>query len=198
MLNAICAFIRLFTGAQARWSGCAPVKTQRIYYANHTSHCDCLVLLAVLPRFIRALVRPVAAADYWESTRLRTWFSQKILHIVPIDRSKLTRSNNPMDKLLRVIDQGSSLIFFPEGGRGEQAEIRDFKCGLYHLSKARPELEFVPTYIYNGNRILPKGEFIPVPMLCSVTFGEPIRLMADERKEEFLKRAQLALEKCAS
>jgi len=163
MLNAICAFIRLFTGAQVRWNGCEPVAVQRIYYANHTSHCDCLVLLAVLPRLIRQMVRPAAAADYWHATRLRRWFSQKILHIVAIDRTKLTRSNNPIQKLLIAIDQGSSLIFFPEGGRGDQPEIREFKCGLYHLSKARPNLELVPAYIDNGNRILPKGEFLPVP-----------------------------------
>mgnify|MGYP000075102809 CR=1 FL=1 len=198
MLGAICAFIRFFTGAQVRWNGCEPAAVQRVYYANHTSHCDCLVLLAVLPAYIRQLVRPAAAADYWNATKLRRWFSHKILHIIPIDRSKLTRANNPINKLLGAVDEGSSLIFFPEGGRGAESTVREFKSGLYHLSKARPNLELIPTYIDNGNRILPKGEFIPVPILCSVTFGEPIKLLPNERKEDFLKRAQSALEKCAS
>lgn len=98
--------------------------------------------------------------------------------------------------LIKALDEGSSLIIFPEGGRGK-SEIQKFKPGIYHLSKKRPDIELVPTYIENANRILPKGEFIPIPMLCSITFGEPIRLNANEGREEFLKRAEQSIKRCA-
>jgi 1-acyl-sn-glycerol-3-phosphate acyltransferase len=197
MLNLVCEAVRLFTGAQVRWKGCQPQPVQRIYYANHSSHFDCLVLLSVLPNKLRQTVRPVAAADYWLKKPMRQWFSTKVMRAICIERLKLTKSNNPITDLTEVIDKGDSLIIFPEGGRGENSEIREFKSGLYYLTKARPDVELVPTYIDNANRILPKGEHIPIPMLCSVTFGEPIRRAANETKTEFLNRAKIALENCA-
>lgn len=196
MLNAICGFVSLFTGVQVRWQGVQPEPVQRIYFANHTSHFDCLVLLSVLPHRIRQLVRPAGASDYWTANPLRHWFAQRIMHVILIERLKLNRTNNPIMPLIKALDEGSSLIIFPEGGRGK-SEIQKFKPGIYHLSKKRPDIELVPTYIENANRILPKGEFIPIPMLCSITFGEPIRLNANEGREEFLKRAEQSIKRCA-
>jgi len=157
-----------------------------------------MVLLSVLPRSLRRLVRPAAAADYWTSNPVRLWFSQKVLNVVTVERKKLTRANNPITTLAKSLDEGSSLIIFPEGGRSDQGDIHDFKGGIYHLCKARPNVELVPVYIDNANRILPKGEFIPVPLLCSVTFGAPIHLVAGEAKEVFLERAKQAVERLAS
>jgi 1-acyl-sn-glycerol-3-phosphate acyltransferase len=198
MLGAICSFIRCFTGVQARWIGAAPAKVQRIYFANHTSHADCMVLLSVLPGNLRKGVRPAGAADYWLATPIRRWFSTRVLHLIPIERNHLTKQNNPIKKLVAALDQGDSLIIFPEGGRGEPGSFREFKSGLYHLSKARPEVELVPIYIDNANRILPKGEVIPIPFLCSVTFGKPLHIQPNENKQSFLHRAEEAVKLCAS
>ena len=197
MLNTICGFVRLFTGVQVRWQGIQPQPVQRIYFANHTSHFDCLVLLSVLPHNIRKLVRPAGATDYWTATPMRHWFSQEIMHVILIERLKLTKANNPITPLVKALDEGSSLIIFPEGGRSN-SELQKFKAGIYHLSKKRPNIELVPTYIENANRILPKGEFIPIPMLCSITFGEPIHLHPNEGREEFLERAEQSIRRCAS
>jgi 1-acyl-sn-glycerol-3-phosphate acyltransferase len=198
MLTEICAFVRFFTGVQVRWIGIEPKPIQRIYFANHTSHLDCMVLLSVLPANVRKLVRPAAAADYWTSDPVRLWFSQRVLHVVTVERNNLNRANNPIKKLVGILDEGSSLIIFPEGGRGDQDCINAFKGGIYHLSKARPDVELVPVFIDNANRILPKGEFIPIPFVCSVSFGAPMHLIAGERKEVFLDRAKQAVERLAS
>jgi hypothetical protein len=40
---------------------------------------------------------------------------------------------------------------------------------------------------------MPKGEFLPIPLLCSVTFGAPIALEADEGRHAFLARVREAL-----
>jgi len=198
MLTEICAFIRFFTGVQVRWIGIEPKPIQRIYFANHTSHLDCMVLLSVLPANVRKLVRPAAAADYWKANPVRLWFSQRVLHVIAIERTKLTRVNNPITTLVKALDDGSSLLIFPEGGRNDQDALNEFKCGIYHLSKERPDVELVPVYIDNANRILPKGEFIPIPFVCSVTFGAPMHLETGEPKQVFLDRAKQAVQKLAS
>jgi len=198
MLGIVCGFVKIFTGVRVEWSGTEPKPVQRIYFANHSSHLDCILMLSALPREIRRTVRPAAAADYWTSKPFRNWFSKRVIHIVPIERTKLTKANNPLKQLLDELDEGHSLIIFPEGGRNTDHEIHEFKSGLYHLAKNRPDVELVPTYINNANRILPKGETIPVPMLCSVTFGEPIRIIPEEKRNDFLQRARQSVLRCAS
>jgi len=68
-----------------------------------------------------------------------------------------------------------------------------FRSGLYHLGQRRSDLEFLPVYLNNLNRILPKGEVLPVPLLSTVTFGPPLRLEPEEAKQSFLDRARAAL-----
>lgn len=189
----LAAFVRLFTGVQARWVGCAPDDTRRVYFANHTSNFDFLVLWSVLPDQMRKRTRPVAASDYWQAGRLRLFLAESVFRGVLIERKKVTRTNNPMDQLIPVLKNGESLIIFPEGGRTSEAEMRPFKSGLYYLGKAVPDVDFVPVYINNASRVLPKGELLPLPLLCSVIFGEPLHLAKNESKDAFLTRARAAV-----
>jgi len=189
----LAALVRLLTGASVRWVNCEPDPRQRVYFANHTSHLDMLVLWAALPKEIRDLTRPVAARDYWEVGRVRRYLASKVFHSVLIDRFHITKHNNPLDLVLGAMGDRNSVILFPEGGRNPGPDVGEFKCGLYHLSKAKPNLELVPVYIENLNRILPKGEFLPVPLLSSITFGPAIRLMENEPKAVFLQRAREAV-----
>ncbi|HUB67245.1 MAG TPA: lysophospholipid acyltransferase family protein [Candidatus Methylacidiphilales bacterium] len=191
------AGVRLFTGVQARWLGCEPDAAQRVYFANHTSNLDFLVLWSVLPAEARRKTRPVAASDYWRGGKLRLFLADRVFRGVLIERKKVTRSNNPMDQLVPVLQGGESLIIFPEGGRTTEPEMRPFKSGLYHLAKAVPAVDLVPVYIDNANRVLPKGEFLPIPLLCSANFGAPLRLQTDEPKDAFLTRARAAVEALA-
>jgi 1-acyl-sn-glycerol-3-phosphate acyltransferase len=189
----LAALVRILTGVSVRWLNCEPDARQRVYFANHTSHLDTLVLWAALPKEIRDLTRPVAARDYWEAGRLRRHLATKVFHSVLIDRSHVTKHNNPLDLVLGTMGGRHSVILFPEGGRSQGPDVGEFKCGLYHLNRARPNLELVPVYIENLNRILPKGEFLPVPLLSSITFGPPIQLMENEPKAVFLQRAREAV-----
>jgi 1-acyl-sn-glycerol-3-phosphate acyltransferase len=183
-------FTRLLTGARARWEGCAPVAEQRVYFANHTSNLDFVLLWASLPGELRRRTRPVAARDYWEGGGIREWLASRVFRAVLVERRTVTRENNPLVPMLNALRDGESLIIFPEGTRNPEGEINPFKPGLFHIAKARPEIALVPVFIENLNRVLPKGEVLPVPILCSVTFGEPLRLAEGEAKPDFLTRAR--------
>lgn len=196
----IAGIIRLITGAQARWTD-DPIRPdgsvpQRIYFANHGSNLDAPVIWASLPTAIREKTRPVAARDYWEGGRLRRHLAQRVFRCVLIERVRVTKSSNPLVAMEAALDEGSSLIIFPEGRRSfnEDEEMGQFKPGLWHLARKHPEVELVPVFLENLNRILPKGEFILIPLLAAVTFGRPIKLMENEEKEAFLARAKLVIE----
>lgn len=186
----IAGALRLATGAQAFWKGCGPDLRQRIYFANHTSNLDGPLLWASLPSPLRNQTRLVAAHDYWSVGRLRPWLAQQVFNAVLIERKRPTAECNPLDTMLDAMGEKHSLILFPEGGRHPGPEPQPFKAGLYHLAKRRPDLELVPVWMENLNRILPKGEFLPAPLLGSLVFGEPIRLEAGETKPDFLVRAR--------
>jgi len=184
---------KLVSGSNIRWQGCEPNVRQRVYFANHTSNLDALVIWAALPAAVRDLTRPVAARDYWVNNWVRRYLANQVFNALLIERKKPTKSNNPLTDMLKALDEKHSLIIFPEGGRQANGEMTSFKGGLFHLAKDRPDVELIPVLIENLNRILPKGEFLPVPVLGSVTFGTPIKLEVGEPKDAFLTRAQGAV-----
>ena len=197
--SIIAACARALAGPSVRWVNCRPSSRQRIYFANHTSHLDFVVLWSVLPRRVREKTRPVAAKDYW-SSGLRKRIAVNAFHAVLVERGnktaepdRLAAARNTLDMLLDAMGQEHSLIVFPEGTRGNGLQVGPFKSGIYYLWSKRPDVQFVPVYLSNLNRILPKGEFLPVPVISRVTFGAPLRLDANETKDSFLTKAHDAV-----
>jgi len=190
------SLVRLITGVQARWIGCAPELKQRIYFGNHVSNLDGPVIWASLPTPLRRVTRPIAAQDYWEKGLFRPWLAKRVLNAILIARTAISARNNPLVAMDEAIDGGSSLIIFPEGRRqaDEDSGMNPFKPGLWHLAKHHPQVELVPVWLENLNRILPRGEFLLVPLMASVTFGAPLPRVEGEDKQAFLARARAALE----
>jgi 1-acyl-sn-glycerol-3-phosphate acyltransferase len=187
-------FTRLVTGAQARWVGCAPLPVQRIYFGNHSSHADFALIWASLPSELRRKTRPVAGADYWEKGALRRFLIHEVLRGVLIDRTRTGQARDPVELMAESLTGDDSLILFPEGTRNTTDELLlPFRSGLFHLAARRPDVELVPVWMENLGRLLPKGEFIPVPLLCSITFGTPIKLAVDESRDAFLARTREAM-----
>ncbi|AYN17960.1 1-acyl-sn-glycerol-3-phosphate acyltransferase [Pseudomonas monteilii] len=185
---------RLITGARALWLGCTPLPVQRLYFANHSSHGDFVLLWASLPQPLRKRTRPVAGADYWAKPGIRDFLIRKVFNGVLIDRQRSEGQGSPLQPILEAVAQGDSLIFFPEGTRNLGDELlMPFRSGLYHLAAANPDVELVPVWIANLNRVMPKGRALPLPLLCTLSFGEPLHLHADESKQAFLERASQAL-----
>jgi 1-acyl-sn-glycerol-3-phosphate acyltransferase len=198
MLAALTAFAitsaaRLLTGARALWLGCTAQPVQRLYYANHSSHGDFVLLWAALPDELRRNTRPVAGADYWQRDKLRRYLINKVFNGVLIERERSSAHSNPLQPMLDALDNGDSLILFPEGTRNLEDGLLPFKSGLYHLSKARPQVELIPVWIANLNRVMPKGRALPLPLLCTLSFGAPLEQLETESKDAFLERARNAL-----
>jgi 1-acyl-sn-glycerol-3-phosphate acyltransferase len=184
--------VRFLTGAQARWYGCPPKAEQRIYFANHQSHADLVMIWAALPQELRSITRPVAARDYWTKGRVREWITTAVFNAVYVDRAR-TAESDPLEPLVQALTAGDSIILFPEGTRGHAEEPQPFKSGLYNLATRFPDVVLVPAWIANVQRVMPKGEVVPVPILCSVTFGAPIRVEPGEDHRMFSERARQAV-----
>ncbi len=187
------AFIaRVITGAQGHWKGCPPKAEQRIYFANHQSHLDWVLIWAALPQELRAVTRPIAARDYWTATPLKTWITTEVFHAVYVSRTR-SDDQDPLEPLVEALHNGDSLVIFPEGTRSTQGEPQAFKSGLFNLAQQFPDVTLVPAWIDNVQRVMPKGEVVPVPILCTVTFGTPLSLQPGEDKRSFLTRAREAV-----
>jgi len=241
------ALVRFLTGSQARWYGCPPKAEQRIYFANHQSHADLVMIWAALPQELRSITRPIAARDYWTQTPFRQWITTAVFNAVyvtrqaapaaaagaapspaaeaaaappapPADLADLATAggpdpvperpqaepspealraavqpDDPLAPLVQALASGDSIVIFPEGTRGHGDEPQPFKSGLYMLARMFPQVVLVPAWINNVQRVMPKGEVVPVPILCSVTFGAPIALAPGEERRPFLDRARRAV-----
>lgn len=183
---------RLLVGARSEWLGCAPEPSQRIYYANHSSHFDTLATIAAMPWPMRRRMRPVAARDYWGRTRLGCFFSKRCLGAVLLDR-KPKFHEDPLAPVAAALASGDSILIFPEGTRGDGEEVAAFKAGLFHIARRFPDVDMVPVHLANLARVMPKGSLLIVPITCTARFGAPLRLDAGETKDAFLARSRRAL-----
>jgi 1-acyl-sn-glycerol-3-phosphate acyltransferase len=200
LAGIIAGAARLISGVHVRWVDSQPEARQTIYFANHTSHLDFVVLWSSLPTEIRARTRPVAAQDYWDKGLSRV-IAVNVFRALLVARHQPSQEDhaalaNPRQAIAHMLDAmgtDDSLILFPEGTRGTGEEVATFKSGLYYLCQQKPGLRLVPAHLNNLNRILPKGEFLPVPFLSRLTFGPPLSLEPGEPKAAFLARARAAV-----
>jgi 1-acyl-sn-glycerol-3-phosphate acyltransferase len=190
--RAIAAATRLFTGVR-RLTAAPHGNGPAIYYANHTSHLDTLVIWSALPCEMRVQTSPAAAEDYWNASTMRRWVAKEVFQAVLIPREGITRDNNPLDRLATCLESGRSILIFPEGTRRSDGQVGVFKSGLYHLARRFPQLPLVPVYLDNLARVLPKGTLLPVPIIAQAHFREPIRFDESEAKQAFLERAREAM-----
>ncbi len=191
--TALVGLSRFLVGGHPEWVGCEPGPQQRIYFANHGSHLDTVLMWAAIPKPYRQATHPVAAADYWGKDKFRRSIAIGLLNSVLVNRTGSATGEDPLAPLEAELGRGHSLIIFPEGTRGSDALPGAFKSGLFRLAERHPGAELVPVYLENLARAFPRGAFLPVPISCRVRFGAPLRLELGEDKTSFLARARDAV-----
>ncbi|MEY4765454.1 MAG: 1-acyl-sn-glycerol-3-phosphate acyltransferase [Pseudomonadota bacterium] len=187
------AVTRLFTGVRPARRSHLPLALQGevacVFFANHNSLADFIVLWTALPRRHRQRIRPVAAADHWGRTAWRRFLAREVFRAVLIERGRGADAEVGWQAMAEVLRQGESLILFPEGTRNTgTAVLQPFRMGLFKLAQACPQALLVPVWLGNTRQVLPKGAMVPAPGLCGVRVGAPLAVVPSEASA-FLRRA---------
>jgi 1-acyl-sn-glycerol-3-phosphate acyltransferase len=185
-------FLAIFIGLRTRGREHLPANDPFILIANHSSHLDTVAVLSLFPLSRLRRIRPCAAADYFERTRLISFLSRTFFNVLPIERTNVHREDHPVQRMREALERGESLLLFPEGTRGASKAIAPFKSGVARLVEQAEHVPVVPVYLANLGRALPKGEFVPVPFFCEVRIGAPLALAGS--REEILAALRHAIE----
>jgi 1-acyl-sn-glycerol-3-phosphate acyltransferase len=161
-------------GLNVRRKELLPSVGPAIVVANHNSHLDTMVLMALMPLSKLKDIKPVAAADYFFSSPLKAWFSEHVLGIIPVERGGEDKTIDPLEGCYQALSEGKVLVLFPEGSRGEPEQMTDLKKGVSFLSERFPNAPVVPVFTHGLGKALPKGSFLLVPFFCDIFIGEPI------------------------
>ncbi|NLY76352.1 MAG: 1-acyl-sn-glycerol-3-phosphate acyltransferase [Firmicutes bacterium] len=174
------SFMAIFIGLRVYGKHNLPKTHPFIIVANHSSHLDTLSLLNIFPLKDLHRIQPVAAADYFNRNRFISFLTHKLFNILTIPRSGINKENNPVKLMKNALEEGKSLIIYPEGTRSLTGEIGRFRPGIAHLIKEIPGIKVVPVFLANMGRSLPKGEYLPIPFFCEIVIGEPLSLQGDK------------------
>ena len=161
-----------------------------VFVANHHSHADTPLLLTSIPEPWRHRIVVGAAADYFFSNRVAGAVSALAIGAVPIERTKVGRKSADMARDL--IDDGWSMLLYPEGGRSPDGWGQEFRGGAAYLA-IRCNVPVVPIHLQGTGRILRKGRTLPRPSRTTVTFGDPLTAGPDENARSFAARLQAAV-----
>ncbi len=166
--------LKPLTGVKYKHSEVLTEAKQFIIIANHNSHIDTLALMSAMPKHKITEIKPVAASDYFGKNKIRGFLTKAFTNALLIPRSCALRNKekNPFAIMMKAINEGQSLIIYPEGSRGKANEMQEFKNGIGHVLLKYPHLAYIPTYIENTGHVLPKDRIIPMPFNCKVVFGD--------------------------
>jgi 1-acyl-sn-glycerol-3-phosphate acyltransferase len=169
------AFLKIFVGVKFHSAKFLLHEEQFIIVANHNSHLDTMTIMASLPSKIIHKVKPVAAADHFGKTGLQVKLSNYLINTILIQRKrdKEHPENDPINNMIAALDEGYSLIIFPEGTRGEPEVRQPLKPGIGYVLSQRPQIKYVPAYLKGMGKAMPKSDSLILPFTSSLVYGQP-------------------------
>ncbi len=188
-------FLKIFVGVKFGNSKFLVNEKQFIIIANHNSHLDTMSIMASLPGSIRNKVRPVAAEDHFAKTKFKRWMSNYFVNTLLIQRKrdKEHPANDPINKMVKALDEGYSLIIFPEGTRGEAEVQQPFKPGVSLVLLQRPNVKYVPCFLKGMGKAMPKNDNLIIPFTSSLTYGAPQLIKPDATPESILTQMEFEI-----
>jgi 1-acyl-sn-glycerol-3-phosphate acyltransferase len=175
-------FLKIFVGVKFDNAKFLLNEGQFIIVANHNSHLDTMTILASLPSKMIHKVKPVAAADHFGKTVLKEKMSNYFINTLLIQRKrdKENSANDPINKMIKALDEGYSLIIFPEGTRGEPEIQQPLKPGIGYVLSQRPTIKYVPAFMKGMGKAMPKDDSLIVPFNSSLTYGQAKHIDSDD------------------
>jgi 1-acyl-sn-glycerol-3-phosphate acyltransferase len=107
--------------------------------------------------------------------------------LIPRNKDENKPEERPIEKILQALDEGNSLVLFPEGSRGEAEKMQTFKKGIGVILKKRKEVPYIPVYMCGLGKAMPKGRLLLIPHECAIYFGEPTYAISDDVDEIVLE-----------
>ncbi len=161
-----------------------------IFAPTHHSHLDTGLVISAVPRPWRHDLVVAAAADYFFDKQWKATLSALALNAIPIDREAAGRRS--ADLARELIEDGYSLVIYPEGGRSPDGWGQEFRGGAAYLS-ARTGAPVVPIFIDGTGAIFGKGMKRPRLGRAKVVFGAPLLPDPDESTRRFNARIERAV-----
>ena len=188
-------FILWALGMNARGMENLPKDGPAIIVANHNSHIDTLLLMSLFSTSNILKIRPVAAADYFCNTKLKAFLCKTLIDIIPLKRQIGRTTKEELFKdINKALQEKQIIILYPEGTRGEDNKLQEFKTGIAHIAIMNPGVPIIPVYINGPDKILPKIDAILVPFISDIYIGNaiyydgtPTKQFRDKIKEEVEK-----------
>ena len=168
------AVILVALGLTVRHRERLPKDGPALLAANHNSNLDALALMSLMPLRLLPKLRPVAAVDYFFTSKAKGWFVTNIIGIIPVERGSAKKGGNPLLLCEEALNHGEILVLFPEGSRGDPEILGPLKKGIGHLACARPNVPVIPISMHGLGKALPKGSSLLVPFNCTANVGEAL------------------------
>ena len=166
-----------------------PVKGPAIIIANHNSHLDTLSIMSLFENNLLKQVRPIGAVDYFFGNKYTSWLSENLLGIIPLDRK--VKGKDPLENICKSLSNNEIVIIFPEGTRGTPEEIKEFKSGIFHISKKNQNVPIIPMFMKGMGKSLPRNEALFVPFIGYINIGDEIYYKENESKSEYMENIKL-------
>jgi 1-acyl-sn-glycerol-3-phosphate acyltransferase len=161
-----------------------------IFTPNHHSHLDTAVMATAVPSPWRSKLVVAAAADYFFDKRWKAAIAALSLNAIPIDRELTGRKS--ADMIRELIEDGWSLVIYPEGGRSPDGWGQEFKGGAAYLS-IRTGAPVVPVFIDGTGALYGKGMKRPRAGTTRVSFGHALVAQENENTRRFAQRIEDAV-----
>jgi long-chain acyl-CoA synthetase len=160
-----------------------PQNRNTIVCSNHASHLDMGLVRHALGRYGEDLVS-LAAQDYFFEDRWRRAFFENFTNLAAFDRKGGLRQS--LRQAGELIDQGKTVLLFPEGTRSEDGALHDFKPAIGHLALTHG-VDILPVYLGGTFEAMPKGRGVPTKRDLAARIGPPLEVAELRRLTQGMK-----------